>query len=321
MPRKASTTLSKPSYREDRIAWNLAWEREHDALYGRDQTFSLKPGKQIVDMFKNIPLDDMLNDASLQFNLQFHHQICILQRDLTQKVSSRFGQHDFENRWMQKCTPKEREKWVLEGLVRTCEANPDFESFRRFCPEITIARMDFKSGKGFLDLVQGLILDDAEKVPEDIRKVPNPIWDAMNGGNSKNATPKQELLQRANDTYRTAFLTMFVWNTLLAFVQLSFSPQRLCADIHLQYGESQEYGVLKTSDNESRKLREYFRGKDSNQVKVYRDAFKNAHRGCTACGKTPEHAGVSKLQRCTKCMKIGRDVYYCSKYGSCFSIK
>ncbi|KAK7463028.1 hypothetical protein VKT23_007611 [Stygiomarasmius scandens] len=147
MPRNASTRLSRPSYHENRVAWNLAWECENRILYGTEQTFSLTSGRPVIDILKDDPFDKMLKDSSLQF--QFHHQICILQRDLTQKVSSRFGQHDFENRWTNKCTPKDREKWVLEGLVRTCEVNPDFEDFRNFCPEITIARMNFQSGKGF----------------------------------------------------------------------------------------------------------------------------------------------------------------------------
>ncbi|THU93638.1 hypothetical protein K435DRAFT_188511 [Dendrothele bispora CBS 962.96] len=53
MPRKPGK-LSKPSYREDRVAWNLAWERENDALYGTDQRFVLKPGQPIPDIPENM---------------------------------------------------------------------------------------------------------------------------------------------------------------------------------------------------------------------------------------------------------------------------
>ncbi|THU93645.1 hypothetical protein K435DRAFT_967210 [Dendrothele bispora CBS 962.96] len=312
MPRKPGK-LSKPSYREDRVAWNLAWERENDALYGTDQRFVLKPGQPIPDiMSRNIPesvYDGMVADNPIQNTLSFHNQICVLQHDLTKKVSVRYGQYDFENRWTEKCTPKEREKWVLEGLVRTCEATHDFEGFRRYCPEITIARMNFESGKGFLDLVQMLVLEDIEKVPDEVRKVPNPIWEAMNGsitGTDKKSSPGRQMAQRINDIHRVAFLTMFVWNTLLAF-----------------YGESQEYGSMKTSkyDKPSSEVRESrIRNSDTGQSKISKDVIKehveldrNTHRGCITCSKTAELAGVNKLQQCKKCLNIGRDVYYCSK--------
>ncbi|KAK7463029.1 hypothetical protein VKT23_007612 [Stygiomarasmius scandens] len=89
---------------------------------------------------------------------------------------------------------------------------------------------------------------------------------------------------------------MFVWNTLLAF-----------------YDESEEYHVMKTRGSESRELQEYYRNENSYQARAYRDALKDAHRACSACCKTPELAGVNKLRRCTRCMDIGRNVYYCSK--------
>ncbi|KAK7463072.1 hypothetical protein VKT23_007658 [Stygiomarasmius scandens] len=300
-----SSSLSKPSYKKDRIAWNKAWEREHDALYGSELNLRLIPGRPVVGLFDSLP--DIMYELAMQDSLvQNTHviqsQICILQRDLSKKVSQRYAEDDFVHKWTQKCTPKERENWILEGLVRTCESSPDLEDHRRYCPEITMARLNNHSGKGFLNLLEKLTLQDIEKVPDDVKMVPNPIWEAMNS-EGQNTRPGRRMLQRVNNIQRTAFLTYFVWNTLLAF-----------------YGEREEYGLIKTGKNShSPDVKESIRNdekfsKHFKQVRKEDSANRqNAERGCASCGLSAERAGVPTLLACQKCKAMGRYVYYCTR--------
>jgi hypothetical protein len=222
----SSQILPKPSYKENRTVWNQAWEREHDALFGTDLTFSIKPGQPIIKLFDDFP-EVMFGLATQDSFLQNLHviqlQIRTLQRDLSKKAAGRYAEDDFEHHWTQKCSAKEREEWILEGLVRTCEASPDFEGYRRYCPEVTMARLNHQSGKGFLNLLEKLVLQDIENVPDDVKQVPNPIWEVMNMNFvNDNSHPGRRVMKRMNNVQRTAFLTYFVWNTLLAFVRPNF---------------------------------------------------------------------------------------------------
>jgi hypothetical protein len=74
----------------------------------------------------------MLGDAPVSSLKLMTSQICILQRDLTRKSSKRFAEDDFESHWTTRCSVKEREDFILEGLVRACEASPDFEDHRKW---------------------------------------------------------------------------------------------------------------------------------------------------------------------------------------------
>jgi hypothetical protein len=76
--------------------------------------------------------DMMLGDANVLNVQAMTNQICVLQRDLTRKSSQKFAEDDFESHWMTRCSVKEREDFILEGLVRACNASPDFEDHRKW---------------------------------------------------------------------------------------------------------------------------------------------------------------------------------------------
>ncbi|KAF5391107.1 hypothetical protein D9757_003178 [Collybiopsis confluens] len=242
-----------------------------------------------------------MKDSLLQNVHVIQSQLCTLQRDLSKKISKRYAEDDFVHQWTEVCTQKEREKWILEGLVRTCDASPDFEAHRRYCPEITMRRLNVVSGRGFLNLIEKLTLQDIDKVPDNFRRVPNPVWEAMNDGRKD---PKKAIYIRLTDTQRTSFLTFFVWNTLLAF-----------------YGEKEEYGLMKTSGGRSfpQEFKESAQ-EDKELAQALKDVCKevkathaDAQRGCMTCELTAERAGVKVLLACQKCKSMGRSVYYCGR--------
>jgi hypothetical protein len=203
---------TKP-WQDDRVAWNKHWERENNAIYGSELTFRMTPGRQVFKLLDDLPTVFALMDAFLHNAQTIQSQVLTLQRDLGKKASARYAQDDFVHRWTDVCTPGEREKWMLEGLVRTCEASPDFEPHRRFCPELSMQRLNHRSGKGFLRLLEGLMATESD---DDIKLIRNPIWDTMNDPGRRDEGKK--VMARTNNVSRTSFMTYFVWNTLLAFV-------------------------------------------------------------------------------------------------------
>ncbi|KAF9066790.1 hypothetical protein BDP27DRAFT_987919 [Rhodocollybia butyracea] len=304
MPRGKSTAkASKPSWKEDRVAWNKYWEREHDALYGSDPSFTVKKDQKIIKLQDTLPdafFTTQIQDSLLHNAHVMQDELCTLQRDLSREVSKHYAEDDFVDRWTNICTKTDREKWILEGLFRTCEASPDFEDYRRFCPELTMNRLNAQSGRGFLDLMQKLTLQDIDIIPNDFQKIPNPVWEAMNDGHND---PKKKVNARRMDLQRTTFLTFFVWNTLLAF-----------------FGGREEYGLIKSGKSSiSQELKDSLQN-DERLTKILKNSQKEvkannalAERGCRACGLTAERAGVRVLLACQKCNLIGRGVYYCNK--------
>jgi hypothetical protein len=73
--------------------------------------------------------DQMLTDSSVAGIHSLTTAICKLQHNLTVEAFERFTEDDFEADWMA-CCPHEREEFILEGLVRTCEVSSSYESYR-----------------------------------------------------------------------------------------------------------------------------------------------------------------------------------------------
>ncbi|KAH8832424.1 hypothetical protein DL96DRAFT_1457618 [Flagelloscypha sp. PMI_526] len=245
------------------------------------------------------------SDASVQSTHVMGNEVAILQRDLSKKAAQRFAENDFESEW-KACSASKREEWILEGLVRTCSASPDFEERRRSCPEITLARLNKNNGQGLLDLLKGLVLDDISKVPTQCKQFKCDAFDRMFGFEKNIQHPGRQLLQLGAATKRTYFLVMFLWNVLLAF-----------------YGEWETYGLSKSSEVHSkREIRN--RAKDLKTMGLssedYYDVLdiaskkrQEAVRSCANCKLPPQMAGVTDLVACARCKKIGRLVYYCGK--------
>jgi hypothetical protein len=90
----------------------------------------------------------------------------------------------------------------------------------RRCPELTLKRLNHDSGKGYIELLKKLTLQDLDKVPDEFRVVPNAVYDKINRL-PVNPHPGLLITKRSCDASRTYLLTMVVWNILLAFVRLS----------------------------------------------------------------------------------------------------
>ncbi|KAK7055813.1 hypothetical protein R3P38DRAFT_2849066 [Favolaschia claudopus] len=292
-----------PSFKKDRRGWNAAWERDLASVYGSSIEISFATRKSIPSVISGMPTryyEMLLADSHVGSLQTMTSQICILQRDLTRKASRRFAEDDFESHWKTRCSAKEREEFVLEGLVRACDASPDFEDHRKWCPELTLNRLNHNSGQGFIDLLKKLSLQDIDKVPDDIKILPNVVYDKINAL-PPNPHPGLVVAKKSCDCGRMYLLTMVVWNILLAF-----------------YDESETYGLVKGQREDREELARFQKlaGKEVDVKRVAGEVAANrklAERHCTSCGLPASKAGVDTLLSCKRCKDIDRLVFYCSK--------
>ncbi|KAJ7231402.1 hypothetical protein B0H12DRAFT_1192626 [Mycena haematopus] len=295
-----------PSFKKDRRGWNSAWERDLATLYGTGVEIS-STHRKVPNIISDLPkhyYERMLTDTHVASLQSMTNQICILQRDLTRKASRRFAEDDFESHWTTRCSVQEREDFILEGLVRACEASPDFEDHRKWCPELTLKRLNRDSGQGFIELLKQLSLQDIDRVPDDIKILPNVVYDKINGLPT-NPHPGLVVAKKSCDCGRTYLLTMVVWNILLAF-----------------YGESEQYGLGK-GQRENREDIKFMKEQSKESLsavddvkRIVRETAANrrlAEHHCTSCGLPASKAGVAALLACQRCKVIDRLVFYCSK--------
>ncbi|KAJ7440771.1 hypothetical protein B0H11DRAFT_1827672 [Mycena galericulata] len=295
-----------PPFSEDRRGWNAAWESDLVTIFGSGVEISVPNRRPIPSVISGLPkeyYDMMLSDGNVSILQSMKSQICVLQRDLTRKASKRFAEDDFEAHWTTRCSVKEREDFILEGLVRACLASPDFESHRKWCPELTLKRLNHESGKGFIELLKKLTHQDLDKVPNDYKTVPNAVYDKISSVEGPNPHPGCVMAKKGCDNGRTYLLTMVVWNILLAF-----------------YGEYENYGLDKgqrEDPDELKRLKKLF-GHEVDVKSVAKETAANrqlpqAGRHCTSCRLPAEKAGVETLSACQRCKAVGRLVFYCSK--------
>ncbi|KAJ7202628.1 hypothetical protein GGX14DRAFT_653889 [Mycena pura] len=278
-----------PSFEKDRRGWNAAWERDLATIYGSAVEISF-PGRQeppsIIGDLATEYYEMMNTDAHVLSLTTMTTQICVLQRDLTRKSSQRFAVDDFETHWTTRCSAKEREDFILEGLVRAC-------------PELTLQRLNQHSGKGYIELLRKLTLQDVDKVPDDFNTVPNTVYDKINAV-GQNPHPGLAIAKKSCDCGRVYLLTMVVWNILLAF-----------------YGESEEYGLIKGQRDDPAKLKRIKQlASDMGVKRLASETAANrqrAERHCTSCGLPASKAGVETLLACQRCKSIDRMIFYCSK--------
>jgi hypothetical protein len=104
-------------------------------MYGSAIEISSPNRRPVLRTFSDLPIqfyEAMLADAHILDMQSTKSRICMLQWDLTQKASQMFAEDDFESHWTTQCSVKEREEFILEGLVRACGASPDFEESRKW---------------------------------------------------------------------------------------------------------------------------------------------------------------------------------------------
>ncbi|KAJ7205039.1 hypothetical protein GGX14DRAFT_459165 [Mycena pura] len=289
--------IQSPSYRQNRTGWNRSWERRLAEVYGS----ALEPANALakrIDIVPKAKYDALI--GALETILAMKKEVVALQVDLTRYATRRFAERDLGGAWMA-CAESRRDDILLEGLVRTCDATSDFESRRGLCPETTLGRLNRGHGAGYLDLLKGLLLSqtDTTLLPGAYQTVPCAAVDGIMGLSGV-AAPQAEhdgykLLREFNRCARAYFLTLFVWNTMLAF-----------------YDEKEDTGHYKLVSGRARvsPAKASALGIDPQLA-----AKEDPHRACSVCTRNAEKAGVPKLLNCKICNANDIETLYCGKYA------
>ncbi|EJD33582.1 hypothetical protein AURDEDRAFT_140623 [Auricularia subglabra TFB-10046 SS5] len=277
-------TRMQPHWTVDRKAWNRAWEKQLKTRFALRGNYS----------------DVLLGMPALEMNMLMssHHLVAMqASRDelvkLQQDLSAYMVDHpDFEREWLATSEAR-RENFILEGLVRSCEAVADMEDRRVNTPETCLDFLQRRGGRGFLDLLAQI---EDPPAPEP-RIVPHAAYDGLIGvGNERKRAPAEKVLARMQTISRNFFLAMMVWNTVLAF-----------------HGESENYRATKRT----KEGKEEMRHMKAAHPELYREAKedkKGSQWGCRACGKVEESLPPgTRLLSCAKCNNINRVIKYCNK--------
>lgn len=214
--------VARPDKHTDRIAWNASWER--------DLALEFDPRLPHPNLASTIPAPLLRGYLSDHMQIGLDNQLrflCDLQQRIAQSAILKFADEDFEGAWKAIGTVK-RAELVLEGIYRAAKENVDMESRRRWVPELNVGKLSSGDGEGYLALLKELIPDDADKVITEPIFVPHPVVDQILRISDAEfemkpglKTTRREILAR-----RASFLSLAVWNTLLAFVRHFNSPSR-----------------------------------------------------------------------------------------------
>jgi len=207
-----------PSYKVNREKWNAKWEKDISEVY---RAAANVPAAATAQAFAASEAKTPMDDGIVRYAAALKGQLCVLQRDLTSKAAKRYAEENFEEVWTQTCSVEERRKWILEGLVRTCEATVEFEPWRQWAPETALDVLQANSGRGFLNLLQAILLPDPGKIPDDYRRIPNAAVEQRMGLSHSMDGNKPLVMPLLLSIQRTLFITTFCWNVILAFVRPS----------------------------------------------------------------------------------------------------
>ncbi|KAF8996299.1 hypothetical protein BDQ17DRAFT_1329984 [Cyathus striatus] len=137
--------------------------------------------------WENHVKDDNANKASLEFTIQqfgSHLELIVgfirfgIRRlvDYQRAITEFYNPETFDATW-KALTNAERRKHMLEGLVRSAIVDPDSESYRSYCSDLTLEVMGKNKGELFLKVVKMYVCPDLSKLtPETTASYPHPKW-------------------------------------------------------------------------------------------------------------------------------------------------
>ncbi|KAJ3553055.1 hypothetical protein NM688_g3822 [Phlebia brevispora] len=293
----------RPDRDHSRLAWENSWAQDLDEFYSPQRPLSSY--RRFVDLPISKPLLETV-DTEITRQHRMVREICDLQTELVHAVVNKWTNDDFEKKW-KRADEGRRKDVILEGIVRACKCVDWMESKRGLCPDITLRVLSSSNGDGYLQVLRKIMPHTPPSssfvIIEPIH-VPHPIIDHMlHLTDIESQQAGYRVWTRTSQLSRTYFITMTVWNIFLTF-----------------YGEVEEYATAKVGDKPNKDVRDALRrayGKREYRTlaKELKEARKEQHRACWRCGKPENSPSLNgqRLQSCSKCSKIGRQVLYCSR--------
>jgi hypothetical protein len=209
MPRKRK---SQRTANIDQVKWNKDWEEKLEGFYAYIEMRGSLSNRMRADSLD--ALEDLYSRSRTGLETQTT-ALCSLQKALVRLAVERFTTDDLEDKWLA-LTQKRREEIALEGIWKASHIREDLESHRQWCPEITVRNLAGSTENGFLQLLQRLMPNDLDTVLTEHLTISNPLVDLLFKCSINNTAPPDFL--KGPHLIRSFFITMTLWQTLLAFV-------------------------------------------------------------------------------------------------------
>lgn len=186
--------------RKEPDKWNQQWE-DHLTIFG---SVSLIQG-----------LSESMEEEALTDHRHRLRALCKFQNELTVMAAQCFGQYDFGSNWL-KLSVSDREKHLLEGMVRTCTMMRGMEDYRMYCPEVSLPYLEKNGGRGYLRLLKYFMVKDPTLVATMPIYLPSAQWDRYVMGKQESALSGKELVFKAYyDGVRNTFICKQQYQSIL----------------------------------------------------------------------------------------------------------
>ncbi|KIY49994.1 hypothetical protein FISHEDRAFT_72052 [Fistulina hepatica ATCC 64428] len=303
----------RPDKHKNTAAWNKSWEDDVQALHSQITVPALEP-------FPPSSTAHMSEEAARAMQNQFTFETVMrtreirhIQEHLAMSGIAAFVGEGFENAW--RALPlKVREKHCLEGIYRAACAIPEemtaYDSYRMYCPELTIVNLAGNSPTDFIHLLKQLLPPNMnsrvnelanEGLPA-IQTIPNAkVNQILSTGPL--STPLDVANSEASHVWRCNWLSHAILGTLDSFYGRAEPPLVVVKGKHSLFSKHDE-----NAPKSSFTADDFVIHKETHNMK-------GLSRACWTCQKLEEElvAEGRKLLACTNCHKHGRSVYYCSR--------
>jgi len=200
-------TTKRPNKDEDPVAWNKDWEEELRQLY-----FLTHDDLKNMQLGMRVP-EELMNSAEEVLQLEKQNVgTALLQNDIRKFALAKMATDNFEREFRSLGTSIRRDLF-LEALCKTANIG-DMEGRRRWCPEITLSNLADDGGRGFLEILQTIMTEDATIERSEPIHILNPLmerfWTLFN--------IKSKEVKQSFQSHRSYFISMLIWRILLAFV-------------------------------------------------------------------------------------------------------
>ncbi|KAK0473956.1 hypothetical protein IW261DRAFT_1569324 [Armillaria novae-zelandiae] len=296
----------RPDKHKYRQAWNQSWEDELLDRYPPGQYPLAMTSAMSPQSIRFLRDTESLLSSQLEKDIRTK-EMCLLQRDLGQAAVTGLSNDNLEERW-RSLSQQRREELVLEGLYVTACVTNGMESWRVWCPEMTIATLSGTNDRDFIHLLKMLLPHDQVK-----ETLGTPLL-LENLAFEELVKTNDIVLTQIFDGYRlkrSYFITMTVWSILNAFYDnreeiqvgkpLYRDNSRPIKDVLRQAKKFyKDEGRLPQF---SKDMRDYSRRKEA----------ENHQNICFHCSRKEDvSAEGERFRICSKCKAVDRVVRYCS---------
>ncbi|KAF9522251.1 hypothetical protein CPB83DRAFT_864753 [Crepidotus variabilis] len=288
----------RPDTGKSKVLWNTLWEKDLKNAY--DKLPEQLPDLDMIIVRRMKYLNETSRQAIIEEQRNTRKLYTNLQARFREEALVSLTTQDFAGEWSI-LTVESRRHHVLEGLYNAATLVHDFEGFRCWCPDMTLAAMadDPQSYLNYLDvLVNG---EDTE-----LTYFPNPLFDKF--------LLRTAQIEADSPEPPELTLTQSVRQGRIMFTTVALRR------IYLSFKNVEEFYRSDPTKKEKIRLVEPVTSSEKGTLKELKKDLKKAHGAsksgnfCWGCGIPEDRLPPCRtLQACARCKKINRTILYCSR--------